>query len=111
MEIKKAATAGTLESSDCMVTVEPGEGKIDFSLESSVIHQYGNQLRKVALETLKNLDIDNVRITIVDKGALDCTLKARIEGAVLIAKTITFADNKLSVIIPPNKETTTMIGT
>ena len=52
MEIKKAATAGTLESSDCMVTVEPGEGKIDFSLESSVIHQYGNQLRKVALETL-----------------------------------------------------------
>ena len=55
MEIKKAATAGTLESSDCMVTVEPGEGKIDFSLESSVIHQYGNQLRKVALETLKNL--------------------------------------------------------
>ena len=68
MEIKKAATAGTLESSDCMVTVEPGEGKIDFSLESSVIHQYGNQLRKVALETLKNLDIDNVRITIVDKG-------------------------------------------
>ena len=79
---KKAATAGTLESSDCMVTVEPGEGKIDFSLESSVIHQYGNQLRKVALETLKNLDINNVRITIVDKGALDCTLKARIEGAV-----------------------------
>ena len=72
MEIKKAATAGTLESSDCMVTVEPGEGKIDFSLESSVIHQYGNQLRKVALETLKDLDIDNVRITIVDKGALDC---------------------------------------
>ena len=60
MEIKKAATAGTLESSDCMVTVEPGEGKVDFSLESSVINQYGNQLRKVALETLKNLDIDNV---------------------------------------------------
>ena len=68
MEIKKAATAGTLESSDCMVTVEPGEGKIDFSLESSVIHQYGNQLRKVALETLKNLDIDNVRIRRYGEG-------------------------------------------
>ena len=81
MEIKKAATAGTLESSDCMVTVEPGEGKVDFSLESSVINQYGNQLRKVALETLKNLDIDNVRITIVDKGALDCTIRARVAAA------------------------------
>ena len=82
MEIKKAATAGTLESSDCMVTVEPGEGKVDFSLESSVITQFANQIRKVALETLERLDIDNVRLTIVDKGALDCTIKARIEGAV-----------------------------
>ena len=81
MEIKKAATAGTLESSDCMVTVEPGEGKVDFSLESSVINQYGNQIRKVALETLERLDIDNVRLTIVDKGALDCTVRARVATA------------------------------
>ena len=81
MEIKKAATAGTLESSDCMVTVEPGEGKVDFSLESSVINQFGNQIRKVALETLERLDIDNVRLTIVDKGALDCTIRARVAAA------------------------------
>jgi citrate lyase subunit gamma (acyl carrier protein) len=82
MEIKKPAVAGTLESSDCLVTVEPGEGKVDFSLDSTVIHQFGNQIRKVTLETLDNLGIDNVKISIVDKGALDCTIKARIEGAV-----------------------------
>ena len=82
MEIKKAATAGTLESSDCMVTIEPNDEGVEFSLSSSVINQYGNQIRKVALETLKHLDVENVRITIVDKGALDCTIKARIEGAV-----------------------------
>ena len=82
MEIKKPAMAGTLESSDCQVTVEPGNGSVEFSLESAVINQYGNQIRKVALETLERLDIDNVRLTIVDKGALDCTIKARIEGAV-----------------------------
>lgn len=82
MEIKKAATAGTLESSDCMVTIEPNDEGVEFSLSSSVINQYGNQIRKVALETLERLDIDNVRLTIVDKGALDCTIKARIEGAV-----------------------------
>ena len=85
MEIKKPAVAGTLESSDCQVTVEPGNGKVDFSLESAVIHQFGNQIKKVTLETLKDLDIDNVRISIVDKGALDCTIKARIEGAVFRA--------------------------
>ena len=85
MEIKKPAVAGTLESSDCQVTVEPGNGKVDFSLESAVIHQVGNQIKKVTLETLKDLGIDNVRISIVDKGALDCTIKARIEGAVFRA--------------------------
>ena len=82
MEIKKAATAGTLESSDCQVTVEKGEGNVDFFMESSVINQYGNQIRKVALETLKNLGVSDVKLTIVDKGALDCTIKARIEAAV-----------------------------
>ena len=44
MEIKKPAVAGTLESSDCQVTVEPGNGKVDFSLESAVIHQFGNPI-------------------------------------------------------------------
>ena len=82
MIIGKPAIAGTLESSDCMVTVEPGEGSVQLELESAVIHQFGNQIRKVAYETLRNLGVDDAKITIVDKGALDCTIKARIEGAV-----------------------------
>ena len=82
MEIMKPAIAGTLESSDCQVTVEAGEGKVDLVLERVVMNQFGNQIRKVTLETLERLGVDNVKITIVDKGALDCTLKARIEGAV-----------------------------
>ena len=82
MIIGKPAIAGTLESSDCMVTVEPGEGSVQLDLDSAVIHQFGNQIRKVVFETLGNLGVDDVKITIVDKGALDCTIKARIEGAV-----------------------------
>ena len=42
MEIKKPAVAGTLESSDCLVTVEPAEKGIEFSLDSVVINQFGN---------------------------------------------------------------------
>ena len=82
MEIKKPAIAGTLESSDCQVMIEEGDGKVEFSLESSVINQYGNQIRKVALETLNNLGVNNAKVTMIDKGALDCTIKARIEAAV-----------------------------
>ena len=82
MEITRPAVAGTLESSDCQVMIEEGDGKVEFSLESSVINQYGNQIRKVARETLDNLGVNNAKVTMIDKGALDCTIKARIEAAV-----------------------------
>ena len=65
-----------------MVTVEPGNGTVEISLESVVIHQFGNQIRKVALETLRNMEVNNIKLIIIDKGALDCTIRARIEGAV-----------------------------
>ena len=82
MELKKPAVAGTLESSDCMVTVEPGDGKVDLELSSVVIRQFGPQIRKVIFETLERLEVTDARVTVVDKGALDCTLKARVECAV-----------------------------
>lgn len=82
MEILKPAIAGTLESSDAQVTVEPGRDGIELSLTSSVMNQYGRQIKATVLETLERLNVQHVRITVVDKGALDCTLKARVECAV-----------------------------
>lgn len=82
MEIKHTAIAGTMESSDAMVTVEEGEGGIQVSITSPVIHQFGDQIRRVVLETLEKLDVKSANVTVVDRGALDCTLKARVEGAV-----------------------------
>ncbi|MCI9559975.1 citrate lyase acyl carrier protein [Clostridiaceae bacterium] len=89
MEIKKAAMAGTLESSDAQVTVEPGNGQIDLSVESSVIHQFGRQIKAAVLETLDRLGVTDAKVTVVDKGALDCTLKARVECAVYRANDMT----------------------
>jgi len=82
MEILKPAIAGTLESSDAQVTVEPGEAGIELALTSSVMNQYGRQIKATVLETLERLEVKNARVTVVDKGALDCTLKARVECAV-----------------------------
>ena len=65
-----------------MVTVEPGQGKIDLELDSSVIRQYGKQITKVIHQTLERLDVTDAKIKVVDKGALDCTIKARVECAV-----------------------------
>ena len=81
MEIQKSASAGTLESSDCLVTVEPGNG-ISLELSSSVMNQYGRQIKSTVLDTLQRLGVENAAVTVVDKGALDCTLKARVECAV-----------------------------
>lgn len=82
MEILKPAMAGTLESSDAQVTVEPGTDGIQLTLSSSVMNQYGRQIKTTVLETLERLGVENAQVTVVDKGALDCTLKARVECAV-----------------------------
>lgn len=84
MVVEKCAVAGTMESSDAMVTVEPavqGEG-ISFELDSVVINQYGESIRSTVMHTLDRLDVKDVKIKVIDKGALDCTLKARVECAV-----------------------------
>ena len=85
MEILKSAAAGTLESSDAMVTVEPGEDGIELELSSSVMNQFGRQIVKVIRETLSELNIENAFVTAVDKGALDCTIRARVTAAAVRA--------------------------
>ena len=82
MEIKKPAVAGTLESSDLMVTVEPGSNGIELAISSSVMNQYGRQIKNTVLATLDRLEVRQAKVTVVDKGALDCTIKARVECAV-----------------------------
>ena len=82
MKIEKTAVAGTLESSDAQVTVEPNRQGVSLELSSSVMNQYGRQIQKTVLETLENLGVTDARVTVVDHGALDCTLRARVECAV-----------------------------
>jgi citrate lyase subunit gamma (acyl carrier protein) len=74
--------AGTLESSDIQIIIEPKDNSgIDVELKSSVEKQFGKQIRKVIEETLKALGVENARVIANDKGALDCTIKARVQCA------------------------------
>ncbi|MDR2870212.1 MAG: citrate lyase acyl carrier protein [Deferribacteraceae bacterium] len=82
MEITKSAIAGTLESSDAQVTIEPAQAGLELEICSSVADQYGRQIKAVALETLSALGVKAAKVVINDKGALDCTIKARTECAV-----------------------------
>ena len=82
MELKTTGVAGTMESSDIQIVLEPRtEGGIEVSLTSSVMNQFGRQIVKVIRETLAELNIENAFVTAVDKGALDYTIRARVSTA------------------------------
>ncbi|WP_297633047.1 citrate lyase acyl carrier protein [uncultured Clostridium sp.] len=83
MKIVKAASAGTVESSDILITVKPNDTGVELELNSTVEKQFGDQIRKVILETLEELSVSNVIIQATDKGALDCVIKARVQAAVV----------------------------
>jgi len=74
------AQSGTLESNDIMITLAPksrGSG-ITLDLESVVLAQYGEILRQVILDTVTSQGVTDVAIKAVDRGALDCTVRARV---------------------------------
>ena len=81
MKIVKTAQAGTVESSDIIVKIEPREEGVEIVLTSSVMQQYGERIEAVIRETLKELGVTAARVTAIDKGALDCTVRARTQAA------------------------------
>lgn len=83
MKITTAGKSGTLESCDIMIIIEPKDSEgIEISLTSIVEKQFGSQIKKVIEDTLKELQIDGVIVHASDRGALDCTIKARVQTAV-----------------------------
>lgn len=84
MKITQTALAGTLESSDLLVKIEPSE-QLEIVINSDVNKQFGKQIRHVVESTLASLNVNNGLIIIDDKGALDCVITARIQSAVLRA--------------------------
>lgn len=82
-EIIRKAAAGTMESSDAYVEIEPGNGGIKIQLESVVKGQFGTAIQTVVREVLSDCGIENAKISIVDRGALDCVLRARVETAIM----------------------------
>ena len=86
MKIVKYATAGTLESSDAYVEIEPGENGVTIQLESVVLEQFGDAIEYAVRDVLKNLGVGQAQVRIADRGALECVIRARVETAVVRGK-------------------------
>jgi len=86
MQIVKNASAGTMESSDAYVEIRPSADGISVQLESKVALQFGDSIRQVVKEVLTQMGVENAEVRIVDRGALECVIRARVETAVLRGK-------------------------
>jgi len=83
MKALGSVTAGSLESSDVFITITPlKEERLEYVIESIVIKQFGKRIRQVTEEMAKNADLTGARIHVQDRGALECTLRARLETAI-----------------------------
>ena len=85
MDIVKNACAGTMESSDAYVEIEPAE-TLEIQLESVVKQQFGDAILAVVGEVLKEQNVEKASVRVVDRGALECVIRARVETAVVRGK-------------------------
>ena len=68
-----------------MIQIGPAAQGLSIELDSSVEAQFGRQIRSLIAETLKGLGIEKAQVKAVDKGALDCTIRARVTAAAVRA--------------------------
>lgn len=81
MILLRTASAGTLESSDCVVTVSPAEGlELDYKGANSAV--FAERTRLLVEDVAAQYALKGARISIQDQGALEITMRARIETAV-----------------------------
>lgn len=85
MEIVRNASAGTMESSDVYVEIEPAQS-LTVMLESVVQEQFGDEIRAVVSDVLQQHAVEKANVRIIDRGALECVIRARVETAVLRGK-------------------------
>lgn len=80
MRIMKKAQAGTMQSSDLMVFLEPADA-LTVTIESTVLKQFGGLIRAKVDQVLARHGVEAGEVRITDRGALDYAIEARLETA------------------------------
>lgn len=80
-KIVRKASAGTLESSDAMIELSPAD-TLEIAIESPVKQQFGAEIEKAVRDVLAQMGVEGAAVRVVDRGALECVIRARTETAV-----------------------------
>ena len=82
MKITTPASAGTMESGDIMIEIESSDQReVEVVLKSSVANEFGKQIVATIQNAVEEFGLEYAVINAVDKGALDCTIRARVAAA------------------------------
>lgn len=83
MVLNKTGRAGGLESGDAMVTAQPNpQGGVQVELESVLKTQFGDSIIDTARRAAELMDVQDVSLRIVDRGALDHVILSRVQTAI-----------------------------
>lgn len=83
MKLKNSGQAGSVGANDIYILVEPRDtGGIMIDLESPVMHLFGRHIERSIREVAENLGAKDIYIKAVDGGALDYTIRSRVEAAI-----------------------------
>lgn len=86
MIIKTKASAGTMESSDAYVEIEPCDSGLNIEIESVVLKQFGEKIKLAVSDVMREQGVEKAFVRVMDRGALECVIRARVETAVLRGK-------------------------
>ena len=83
LKLRKAAQAGTVESSDIQVSIAPASSGAGIQLElvSPTLQQYGEHIKALITKILKDEGVNDAVVQANDKGAIDCVIEARVKTA------------------------------
>lgn len=80
MDIRRKVQAGTMQSSDLMIFLEPA-GALSIEIESTVKKQFEHLIRARIEEVLERHGVKTGTVRVTDRGALDYAIEARMETA------------------------------
>lgn len=80
MKTLHQSSCGSKDKGDILITmVQNNSNEIKVNLASPSMFQFGKHIKTLIIEELKKLEANSLTVTLEDNGALDFTIKSRIE--------------------------------
>ena len=82
MKLIRTGKAGSLESSDVLITVRTHpDNQLEIRVKSIVEKRFGTHIHQLVKSIADEKGVESALIDVDDRSALDCVIRARLEAA------------------------------